>query len=156
MSPQGHFLKFARKPECHKCYSPKEKALVGFLYTFCLPWSTPTGVVTNPQRCDFFWASLDHGFWTLDAWLRCFILSELQESLLVFPLMTLLTQSLLDGNHLQMLLWELNAFQEEVPVLLLKEHHFYQSSVTKIDSWLKVSWIRHLGGKNLGILFFDL
>lgn len=62
------------------------------------------------------------------------MLPELQESLLVFPLMTLLTQYLLDGNHLQMLLWELNAFQEEVPVLLLKEHHFCQSGVTRMDS----------------------
>ena len=112
----------------------ENQALVRFLWTFCLPWSTPTGVVTNPQRWDFFWASLDHGFWTLDAWQRCFILPELQESLLAFPLMSLLTQSLPAGNHLQTLLRGLSAFHEEVPVLLLEEHHFYQSIVTEIDS----------------------
>lgn len=67
-------------------------------------------------------------------WQRCFILPELQESLLVFPPMSLLTQSPPGSNHLQMLPRELSASQEEVPVLLLKEHRFYQSSVTEIDS----------------------
>ncbi|OWK01863.1 hypothetical protein Celaphus_00018961 [Cervus elaphus hippelaphus] len=50
------------------------------------------------------------------------------------PDMRLLTQSPPGSNHLQMLPRELSASQEEVPVLLLKEHRFYQSSVAEIDS----------------------